>query len=258
LLPCERVCDHAIPSRPSKKLSITGSYPRFLRAHPVNREYCRRGSKVPITLGMTQASLEATVSKKALKSLLGGNRPLDAWERNRSLNDAIDEAYDLIDISNREARFALILMGSLNAFLVLLATQSDLLARLDPQQRTYLAGLAAVYAIVAVYFVLEAIEALKPGRFRPDLGAWPPSSPDYPKGVRYFEDVVQRDAYSHWHAWQEVRVDQLNAELAVQLHSLSIKNQVKRASLRRLYAGLRVMALLVTALICLFVYGAWN
>lgn len=207
---------------------------------------------------MTEAPAEPIVGKTALKHLLDGARPLDAWERNRSLNDAIAEAYDLIDISNREARFALILMGSLNAFLVLLATRSELLATLDATQRMFIMSLAGVYAVVAVYFVLEAIEALKPGRFRPNLEGWSRERHDYPQGVRYYEDVVERDVESHWRAWQDVQVDQLNAELAVQLHSLCIKNSVKRASLRRLYAGLRIMTLLITALVVAFVYGAWN
>jgi hypothetical protein len=207
---------------------------------------------------MSQAAVEPVLRKKVIKQLLDGNRPLDAWERNRSLNDAIGEAYDLIDISNREARFALILMGSLNAFLVLLATQNNLLTALDARQRSWLGGIATVYVVVAVYFVLEAIEALKPGRFRPQLGTWSPDHHDYPQGVRYYEDVVQRDVQGHWRAWQDIKVDQLNAELAVQLHSLCVKNQVKRASLRRLYAGLRVMTLLITALILIFVYGVWS
>ena len=207
---------------------------------------------------MTQAALDPTTSKKALKRLLDGDRPLDAWERNRALNDAIDEAYDLIDVSNREARFAMILMGGLNAFLVFAATRSDLLAALDAQQRWLVGVLAAVYAIVAVKFVLDAIEALRPGRFRPNLAGWSPASHDYPQGVRYYEDVVQRDVQSHWRAWREVRVDQLNAELAVQLHSLCVKNQAMRGSLRRLYSGLRVMTLLIAALVATFVYGAWN
>lgn len=202
--------------------------------------------------------MDPAISKKALKRLLDGDRPLDSWERNRSLNDAIDEAYDLIDISNREARFALILMGSLNAFLVLVATRSDILAQLDARERWVMGVLAGVYAVVAVNFVLEAIQALRPGRFRPNLGDWGPDSDDYPQGVRYFEDVVRRDVQSHWRAWREVRVDQLNAELAVQLHSLCIKNQATRKSLRRLYAGLRIMTLLITVLICIFIYGAWN
>ena len=200
----------------------------------------------------------AVLSKKELKRLLDGARPLDAWERNRALNDAIDEAYDLIDISNREARFALILMGGLNAVLVLVATRNDLLETLNARQRWWSGVLAAIYGVVAVFFVLEAIQALRPGRFRPNLGGWSRDSDDYPQGVRYFEDVILRDVESHWRAWRSVRVDQLNAELAVQLHSLCTKNQAKRTSLRRLYGGLQLMTLLLTTVLAMLIYGAWN
>ena len=105
--------------------------------------------------------------------------------------------------------------------------------------------------------LLQAIEALRPGRFRPHFHDWPKESEDYPMGLRYFEDVGSRDAESLWHAWREVRVGQLNAELAIQLHSLSMKNSVKRVALRRLYAGLRILTLLVAGLLTLFVYAAW-
>ena len=50
---------------------------------------------------------------------------------------------------------------------------------------------------------------------------------------------------------------QLNAELAVQVHSLCIKNNVKRLALRRLYGGLRLMTLLITGIAALFMYAAW-
>ena len=66
------------------------------------------------------------------------------------------------------------------------------------------------------------------GTFVPQLGSWPKDRHDYPKGVRYFEDVIARDAESYWKAWHEVTMGQLNAELAVQVHSLCIKNNVKR------------------------------
>ena len=200
---------------------------------------------------------EVALSKKQLKRLLDGARPLDSWERYRALNDAIDEAYDLIDINNREARFALILLGGLNALIVIAASRSDLVASLNPQHRAWTGVLLAGYAVVAVFFLLEAIKALRPGKFRPNLGSWPTDSDDYPKRVRYYEDVILRDVESHWRAWREVHVEQLNAELAIQLHSLSMKNQATRTSLRRLYTGLRVMTLLVSALLILFVYGMW-
>jgi hypothetical protein len=186
--------------------------------------------------------------------ILGTVPDADALTK-KAVNGAVDEAYDLVDISNREARFALILMGSLNAFLLLAASRTDVMSGLTPVQRMWLAPLLGIYALIAMYFLLEAIEALRPGRFRPALGTWAAGSSDFPQGVRYFEDVAQRDIPSHWQAWRHVHLEQLNAELAIQLHSLCRKNQVKRNSLRRLYAGLRVMTLLIAALIGLFTYG---
>jgi hypothetical protein len=200
---------------------------------------------------------EVPLRKKDIKRMLDMSRPLDAWERYRALNDATDEAYEIIDISNREARFALILMGGLNAVVVLAATRADLLASLDARQRAWAAILLAIYGVIAVYFLLQAIEALRPGKFRPCLGDWPERDEDFPKGIRYYEDVIERDVRSHWQAWREVQIGQLNAELAIQLHSMCIKSNIKRIALRRLYAGLRVMTLLVAGLIALFVYATW-
>jgi hypothetical protein len=201
--------------------------------------------------------LDVPLRKKHVKRLLDMSRPLDAWERYRALNDAMDEAFEVIDISNREARFALILMGGLNAVVVLAATRSDLVTSMNTPQRAFAGSLLAVYGVCAVYFLLQAIEALRPGKFRPHLENWPEDSEDFPKRVRYYEDVIERDAKSHWQAWRDVQIGQLNAELAVQLHSLCIKSNVKRVALRRLYAGLRVMTILVAALVAVFVYATW-
>lgn len=200
---------------------------------------------------------EEMLRRKALKRHLDATRPLDSWERYRALNDAMDEAYELIDIGNREARFALILMGGLNAVVLVAATRSDAVSMLSGQERVWVGALLALYALVAVHFLLQAIEALRPGRFRPRFHGWPEDSADYPMGARYFEDVVSRDAQDHWQVWSQVRIGQLNAELAIQLHSLCLKNSSKRTALRRLYAGLRIMTLLVAGLLVILVYAAW-
>ena len=201
--------------------------------------------------------VDVPLRKKDVKRMFDMSRPLDAWERYRALNDAMDEAYEVIDMSNREARFALLLMGGLNAVVILAATRADFVQVLNPQQRIGAATLLSIYGVCAVYFLLQAIEALRPGKFRPHLGEWPESSADFPQRVRYYEDVIERDVQSHWQAWRDVQVGQLNAELAVQLHSMCMKSNVKRVALRRLYAGLRVMTLLVAGLVVLFVYASW-
>ncbi len=198
--------------------------------------------------------------RKELKRLLAAeaSRPLDTWERYRALNDATDEAYEEIDLSNRDVRFALILMGALNAAVLVVATRTNSVGSLHGLVRVTAAALLAVYAATAVHFLMQAIEALRPGRFRPDLAGWLADSSDYPMGVRYYEDVTTRDVVSHWRAWNEVRVAQLNAELAIQLHSLCLKAGARRRGLRRLFNGLRVMTLLVVGLMVIFVYAAWR
>jgi hypothetical protein len=201
---------------------------------------------------------ELPLGKKDLKRLRqDGSRPLDSWEQYRALNDAIDEAYEVTDIGNREARFALLVMGILNAFVVIAASRPEVVSAVQGGQRTVATVLLAVYAVTAVYFLFQAIQALRPGRFRPELGRWTKDRKDHPVGIRYYEDVIRRDVHSHWTAWSDVRVEQLNAELAVQHHSLCVKSNVKRLALHRLFAGLQLMTLLVFGLMVLFVVAAW-
>jgi hypothetical protein len=188
--------------------------------------------------------------RKRARRRLDDLRTLDPWERYRALSDALEESYDLIDIANREARFALIMMGALNAGLFVVGTRASLVASAPPALRAFLGLALLVYGALAVHFLLQAIEVLRPRKFRPRLpGATAENSQRYPLGVRYFEDVVLRDAEGHWRAWNEVRLGQLNAELAVQGHSLSLKNQAKYTALRRLYGGLRLMTVLAAVVL---------
>jgi hypothetical protein len=186
-----------------------------------------------------------------------GRRPLNAWEQYKALNDAMDEIYEVIGISNREARFALLVMGILNAFVVIAASRPEVVGALSGVVRASAAVLLGIYAVTAVYFLFQAIEALRPGQFRPRLDNWAAARDDAPIGIRYFEDVIARDALGHRQAWHDVHVDQLNAELAVQHHSLCLKSNVRRAALRRLFAGLRLMTMLVIGLMILFVSAIW-
>lgn len=185
---------------------------------------------------------------------LDSTRPLGAWELYRALNDALDEGYELYDLSNRDARFALILMGGLNAALVVAAAQTGFGVGLSVVERNVEGVALAAYALVAVVFLFQAIEAFRPGRqFRPDLKDWPSERNDFPAGVRYFEDVVQRGTRAHWAAWRDVTLDQLNAELAVQVHSLSLKNLARKVAMQRLYGSLRILTLMFAAILLSFV-----
>ena len=193
---------------------------------------------------------------RKLRDKLDDNRPLAPAELYRALNDALDEGYELFDLSNREARFALILMGGLNAALVIVASQSGMRERLSPIEQQIEAAIIGVYALLAIAFLFQAITALRPGQFRPRLKQWSRERNDFPHGVRYFEDVVHRSTMDHWDAWQAVTLRQLNAELAVQVHSLALKNAARKRALRGLYTSLRIMTAVFAAILILFVFFA--
>jgi hypothetical protein len=201
---------------------------------------------------------EFKLKKKEFKRLFDQTRELDGWERYRALIDASEEAYDLIDISNREARFALIVMGALNALPLILFTKTDIIDAMSRGERLWMVTFLIGYAMLLLYFILQAIEALHPGRFRPSLEGWPPGSPDFPIGVRYYEDVIKRTDSEYWAAWQHVRLSQLNAELAVQLHGLALKNDAKHRAVRRLFIGLRAMAFMLGAVLAMYLFFSWT
>jgi uncharacterized protein YjiK/uncharacterized membrane protein YuzA (DUF378 family) len=195
--------------------------------------------------------------RKEAKRREDAKRPLDAWERYRALVDALDEGHQLLEIADRKARFALVIMGALNVLAFLFVTRTELIELVPAGWRTWLGVYFLIYGFAAVYFFLQAIEALRPRRFNPHLQYPGEAGPEhFPMGLRYYEDVVMRDLEAHRRAWRDVGFGQLNAELSVQTHIMARTNQDKYRALRRLYAGLRVMTLLAAGLITALAFVA--
>jgi hypothetical protein len=212
----------------------------------------------PPVASVDQDRAQTKELKRQQKLLEDANRPLDSWERYRALNDTMDEAYELVGIANREARFAAILMGALNASMVLLVTRPEVQAAIPPGFKTWVGLLLTIYASVAVYLFLSAIEILRPRRYRPRLDHPELESEARPAGVRYYEDIILRSTEEHWSAWRNVRIGQLNAELAMQTHSLALVNKSKYAAVQRLYSGLRLMTVIVAVVVILLVFFAYG
>ena len=190
--------------------------------------------------------------RKEAKLRAQSTRSMDPWERYRALVHTLEAAQDLVELADRKARFALVIMGALNVAFFFVATRSGLVDDLPPWLRPFLGFYLLVYAAVALFFFLEAIEALRPRSFRPNLPFPGEGGPDhFPEGVRYYEDIVQHDLEAYRRAWRELRFGQLNAELAVQNHAMAHINLDKYRSLRRLYGGLRVLTLLAGGLLAI-------
>lgn len=197
----------------------------------------------------------AKVGKKERKLVKDAHRPLESWERYRALTDVLEEAIDLVDLADHKARFALIIMGALNALLFIMASQTDVFDAVPTGWRPVMAAVIVVYALIAVYFVIQAIESLRPRKAQPQVRyASETGLEDFPVGLRFYEDILSRDLEAYRRSWRELRIGQLNAELAVQAHALAQINKAKYGALRRLYFGLQLMTVLAVLLIAVGSY----
>lgn len=191
------------------------------------------------------------LGKKEKKLLKDVHRPLDSWEKYRALTDALDEALELVDLGDHKARFALIIAGALNVFLFALGASTDVFDNIPTSFRMAVATLAGLYAVLAIYNLIQAIESLRPRRAQPyvhnsaDTGGFE----EYPLGLRFYADILSRDMEAYRQAWRDVRIGQLNNEIAVQLHAIAAIIRAKYAALDRLYRGLQLMTVFAVILL---------
>ena len=168
--------------------------------------------------------------------------------RYRALQNAVEMTQDLIELADRKARFALVIISVLNAVaLVLFARSGDTLI-----PRTGLWGIVVqvevvVYVAITIHYIFQAIEALRPRGTRAPTDTLPSQVvPGQSMRMLFHGDIARRDRAEYRRLWDELRMDNLTAELADQLHILSGINQDKYAALARLYHGVRVMTALLT------------
>lgn len=193
--------------------------------------------------------------KKLQKALEEARRPLDAWERYRALIDAAEMEQDLVDLADHKARFALLIMGTFNAVTFIVGTRSEAIALVPQQLRVWLSLYLGVYALLALYFSIQAIESLRPREAKPNV-RYPGAAglEAHPMGLRFFADVLTRDVNAYRSAWRSIHLGQLNAEVAIQVHALARINKAKYGALTRLYRGLKAMTLLTAGLITVIAF----
>lgn len=160
-------------------------------------------------------------------------RPLDPWERYRVLSDHHDRLVDVAEHGDRKTRFALLILGSINAVNLLLATRADWTA-LPQAQRHLFAVYAVCYVVLSLGFFLYAIAALRP---RDEEAA----RPDGARPLLLAADPHGETAADYDERWRQARVGDLTGELAAMVLQVARANAVKANALHRVYMGLYVL-----------------
>ena len=189
---------------------------------------------------------------------LAETRTLEPWERYRALVDVLDSYTDLLEQADRKTRFALIIMGLLNAVNFLLVARPDVLGVTAAAVGTALAGYAALYAFLSLYFFSQAIEALRPrsARFFRDSGM--PDDTTASRRLRSMAHVAIQQPDEYYDFWRDANIDQLCRELAYTAQSMAAINMDRYRALERVYRGLIALTGLTALLLSALAYMSFN
>lgn len=203
----------------------------------------------PLELAGLDESAASSASDKAERKRherYDESRRLDPWERYRVLTDMSKIQLDMLEMADRRTRFALLILGTLNALNILLVARPDLLGasgiRIDP-----LPGVAVYlisYALISIFLFVQAVIALKP-RATPLLNK--EEGPD--RRLRHFGAMLSQTPEEYLQGWREATVFNVNQELAVHVQLSARVAAAKYVAISRLYTGLMVLVCLTSGML---------
>lgn len=175
------------------------------------------------------------------------NRLLDPWERYRALTDHVDHLLDLTELADRKTRFALVILGALNAVNVLIAVRAPQLGA-DALNAGLMQSYITGYVLISLYAAVFAILALRPRSQEMNSTA----APSEATGITLLAGGPDIDAETYYDTWRHADLSQVTRELALRSHLLARANTEKFQALRRVYHGLLVLVGL-TALLAMVI-----
>lgn len=190
---------------------------------------------------------EAKVERRRQKDaeLTLETRPLQPWERYRALIDHYDSLQDEAEHGDKKTRFALLILGSLNAINLVIAMRGNTTGLL-PVSGAPIVVYLACYALVSLCCCLFAITALKPR---------PSSRTDATYGahgrapLRFPQPVLTQTLDEYCENWRSAEVGRLTQELASLVYFTARSNVDRLKALQRVYVGLYVLVALTGGLI---------
>ena len=200
---------------------------------------------------MSDAIEELTAKQLKKLEKNSDTRMLDPWERYRALIDIYEAFFDMNELADRKARFALVMMGALNALNVILGTQrmfGDLTAGVRPLVGIYF----TIYAILSLYFFVQAIATL-----RPRISMFPggkTAETASRAGLRFIGDVIAMGDDEYYQRWTSVPIGELCRETANHVQVVARVTDVKFRALDRVYTGLTAMTALSAIMVTVLAY----
>ena len=176
-------------------------------------------------------------------------RPLDPWERYRALSDHVDHLLDVTELADRKTRFALVILGALNAVNVLIALRAPQIDA-DGLNHTFIQVYVAGYVLISLYFFVYAIMALRPRVGRMHRLGEARAKGGLP-GLRLMDDILATDIDDYYELWRTAEVGQLDREMALQAYLLARANAEKFQAVRRVFHGLLLLVGLTAILVAI-------
>ncbi|MDX2183725.1 MAG: hypothetical protein SFW08_07070 [Gemmatimonadaceae bacterium] len=171
--------------------------------------------------------------------------------RYRVLQSTLKMETDFLDLADKKARFALVIMSAVNAAAVVFALRGVQDWSSSHPLAIALRVESLAYGAATLWYIGQAIQALRPRGERGALHALPTAiEPGVSMRVLFHSDIASRTRDDNRAMWDGLRLDNVTTELADQLHMVSRINVLKYRALGRLYTGVGLMtALLTTALL---------
>ena len=178
--------------------------------------------------------------KREAKLLRDARRAPDSHERFKILLEVIDKQRQVIDMEDHRARYAMIVMGAINAAMYLVGSRVARSGLLPAGAEPWVVAFGLAYAAASVFFILAVIDCLRPRTLER-------------KGLLHWEGALMHDLAEYETRWRAVRMDQLNREAIHVAHLLARMIDQKYRANRRLFGGLTI--LLVVGAVLLAILG---
>lgn len=196
--------------------------------------------------------------KREAKLRRDAERPPDSFERFRVLSELVNQGRQVVELVDHKARYALVVIGVLNAGVFFLMSRAHLFGSMAQGARAWLIGFMVTYAALTFLFVFYAVDCLRPRRLRyrdvmaanGDSGE--PWARHAPRGILFWETISNYELDAYRRAWSGIRMEQLNAEVVIIAHQQAQLIRAKYVVLGRLYWGLAALVVLAGVLLGMY------